>query len=139
MARMYDPDNLGNRRAETIERILPLIDGFFRRYHRATVRGLDRLPRGPALLVGNHSGASLSIDTFLFAAALIKERGVDALPFGLAHDFVLRLPVLNPLLSEIGAVRACEENAHRLFALGRQVMKKFRSLRAGVLSGSWRL
>ena len=38
-----------------------------RAYHRPEVRGLERLPDGPALLVGNHSGGTMIVDTFAFS------------------------------------------------------------------------
>src|SRR5205823_1474397 len=35
-------------------------------WHRAEVRGLDRIPEtGPVLLVGNHSGGNVPPDTFI--------------------------------------------------------------------------
>ncbi|MCB9534567.1 MAG: acyltransferase family protein, partial [Myxococcales bacterium] len=118
---MYDPDSLDNRSEKTLMRLVPVIDAFAR-YHRAEVRGVERIPDGPALFVGNHSGATLSIDTFILAGAIFRERGLDYLPFGLAHDFAMTVPGINELLSEVGAVRANEKNAAALFAAGRKVM-----------------
>ncbi|MCA9516192.1 MAG: hypothetical protein KC635_14715, partial [Myxococcales bacterium] len=33
-----------------------------RRWHRYEVRGLERVPEGPAILVGNHNGGVSAID-----------------------------------------------------------------------------
>jgi len=117
-----DPDILGQRDESFIRRLFPLVDGVMRRYHRADVRGIDRIPEGAALFVGNHSGALLSIDSFLFAAEVIRERGVDDLPWGLAHDMAVDLPGLRDILVPLGAVRATHENANALFEAGQKVL-----------------
>ncbi|MEO7328142.1 MAG: lysophospholipid acyltransferase family protein [Minicystis sp.] len=95
---------------------------WLRRWFRAEVRGLERIPEGAALLVGNHSGGFLTPDTFLFGTALYRARGVDALPYGLAHETPLKLPWIGDLISRLGAVRAGHEAAHRLFAAGHKVL-----------------
>lgn len=117
-----DPDSIGQRDEAFIRRLLPLVDGVMRRYHRAEVRGVDRIPEGAALFVGNHSGALLSIDSFLFAAEVIRQRGVDDLPWGLAHDMAMDIPGLREFLVPLGAVRATHENANALFEAGQKVL-----------------
>jgi 1-acyl-sn-glycerol-3-phosphate acyltransferase len=92
------------------------------RWFGASVRGLEQIPEGPALLVGNHSGGMSTPDTFLFCAALLRERGVDHVPFGLAHDRIFLVPGLNRFMRAIGGVPACHEEGARLFAQGRKVM-----------------
>ncbi len=84
--------------------------------------GLDRVPDGPALFVGNHNGATLSIDTFIFGARLIRERGIRHLPYGLAHDLAMTLPGISHLLDALGAVPANHANATALFNAGCKVM-----------------
>ena len=91
-------------------------------YHRAEVSGLDHIPAGPALFVGNHSGGVVAVDTVLFGAAVIRAHGIDGLPFGLAHEVPLRVPGLDRLMARIGAVRASDENAGRLFQAGKKVL-----------------
>lgn len=92
------------------------------RYFGADVRGVDRLPHGAALLVGNHSGGMSTPDTFLLGAAIVATRGLDDVPFGLAHDFAFELPAIGPLLRAIGGVPAGYENARELFERGRKAM-----------------
>lgn len=91
-------------------------------YHRAQVRGLERIPPGAALYVGNHNGGLYSADTWIFAAAVLRAHGMDAVPWGLAHDLVVDLPVLRDLLGRVGGVRAKHENALALFAAGQKVL-----------------
>src|SRR5207237_4270899 len=64
-------------------------------WHRAEVRGLDRVPEtGPVLLVGNHSGGNVAPDTLVFTLAFVSWFGVERPFFQLAHDLVLRMPQL---------------------------------------------
>lgn len=91
-------------------------------YHRALVRGLEGVPAGPVLYVGNHSGATYSGDTWIFAARLWRAHGLDALPYGLAHDLVPHLPVIGPALTRCGVVPARPEAAAELLAAGGSVM-----------------
>ncbi|TVR01881.1 MAG: glycerol acyltransferase [Deltaproteobacteria bacterium] len=93
-----------------------------RRYFGATVTGVEHIPHGPALLVGNHSGGMSTPDTFLLCGAIRDARGVRDVPFGLAHDTALGAPLIGPLLARIGGVRADHESAARLFRDGRKVL-----------------
>ncbi len=119
---MFDIDRLDNRNPERIARVIDFVDTVIRPYHRAEVLGVERVCDEPALYVGNHNGGAYTIDTFLFAAALYRAHGLAAVPFGLGHEVVLSLPVLNELLVPLGAVRASHENALRLFSAGHKVL-----------------
>ncbi len=96
--------------------------GPLRAWHRAEVRGLDAIPTGPVLYVGNHNGSTATPDTWLAIGALYAKRGLDGLPFGLAHGAVRGAPLLGRLLGRLGAVPASHEHALSLFAAGRQVL-----------------
>jgi 1-acyl-sn-glycerol-3-phosphate acyltransferase len=98
------------------------LEPLLRRWFRAEVRGVERVPDGAALLVGNHSGGFVTPDTWLFCSALYRARGAEALPYGLAHEVPLKVPFIGDLISRLGAVRASHEAAHRLFAAGRKVL-----------------
>lgn len=119
---MYDPDSLHNRNEDLIRRTFSVIERLVIPYHRATVTGLENVPQGPALYVGNHNGATLSIDTFILCAELYRRYGLSAFPHGLAHDLVVELPILNQLLCQWGAIRASPENARRAFEAGRKLI-----------------
>lgn len=119
---MYDIDDLDNRDPRQIARLAGWIDRLAAPYHRAEVRGTDRVPDGAALYVGNHNGGAYSIDTFLFGAAMYRARGMAAVPYGLGHEVAISLPGLNELLVPLGAVRASHENALRLFDGGHKVL-----------------
>ncbi len=118
----YDVDSLDNRDPWFIEQVVRVVDRLMRPYHRSEIAGLDNVPHGAALLVGNHNGGSMTIDSFLFGAALYRARGLDALPHILTHDFALRLPFLHQVFSKVGCVRASRDNARRIFDAGHKVL-----------------
>ena len=95
---------------------------WLRRYHPGEVRGLDNLPAGPALLVGNHNGGMLTPDSWLLGAALYQRFGIDGVPFALAHAFPLSWPAVGPLLRRLGAVPADHANAAAMFARDAKVL-----------------
>lgn len=59
----YDIDSIDNRNADTLRAFSRRIGPALERYFRPVVRGVERIPEGAALYVGNHNGATLSPDT----------------------------------------------------------------------------
>ncbi|MDY0004334.1 MAG: lysophospholipid acyltransferase family protein [Polyangia bacterium] len=122
MKLLYDIDSLGNMDHARIARLHRIFHGFIERYFRFEVRGLCRIPEGPGLYVGNHSGGLLTSDSFLFGSAVYRERGPEELPYGLGHEFAISLPVVHQVIVPLGAVRASHENARRIFAAGKKAL-----------------
>ena len=98
---------------EHIRRTLPLNRALARTYFRSEVTGMENIPDGPALLVGNHSGGTLIADTFAFAYAFYDHFGPLRRFHQLAHDLVFRLPGARASLSRYGTVPASPENMRR--------------------------
>ena len=118
----YDVNSLENRDPWFVEQVIRVTERVMFPYHRAEVRGLERIPRGAALYVGNHSGGSMTIDSFIFGSAVYRAHGMEAFPYGLVHDFALRLPGLHHVFALLGGVRASHENAQRVFDAGHKVL-----------------
>jgi 1-acyl-sn-glycerol-3-phosphate acyltransferase len=89
-------------------------------YHRARVRGLDRLPAGPALLVGNHNGGFYTGDSYVLGAAVHRAHGPAGVPWVLTHD--LGLALLGRWLRPLGAVPADPGIAAALLRRGDRVL-----------------
>jgi 1-acyl-sn-glycerol-3-phosphate acyltransferase len=106
-----DPDEWD---PEYIRRTLPLLDATFGNYFRGEVRGMGNIPRGPALLVGNHSGGVYIADTFIFAVCFYKHFGPYRRFHQLAHDMAVRGP-LGGLIRSYGTLAASHDNAARAF------------------------
>jgi 1-acyl-sn-glycerol-3-phosphate acyltransferase len=118
----YDIDSLDNRSEGAIEVFAEVIERTMKRYHRAEMRGAERIPAGAALYVGNHNSFAYAPEMYLSALAAYRAHGMDAVPYGLAHEVILELPFVNPLLSPLGAVRASPENGRKLLRAGKKVL-----------------
>lgn len=81
--------------------------------HPVRIEGLEHLPRGPALLVGNHG--LLGYETLLFFHAILERTG--RLPLGLADRWFFRVPGLRDILVRCGGMLGSMHNARG--ALGR--------------------
>ncbi len=110
-------DPFGLRDPEYIARTLPALRMMADVWFRADVRGLENIPpRGPVLLVGNHSGGTLIADTFILAQAFYDHFGPEREFFQLAHDLVFKLPGIRAMLAPYGTVPASPENMRRALA-----------------------
>jgi 1-acyl-sn-glycerol-3-phosphate acyltransferase len=91
-------------------------------YFRHEVRGWDRLPEPPCLLVGIHAGGILPIDAYAFGFAWFRRFGMDRIPRGTAHDFLTSSPVLGDFLTKIGTIPASHEGISTALAAGEDVI-----------------
>ena len=91
-------------------------------YFRGEVRGLGNVPEdGPVLLVGNHSGGNLTVDSGVFMVAFSAFFGVERALHTLAHNLVLSMPGLG-FLRRFGVVAASPGNAEKALRAGAAVM-----------------
>jgi 1-acyl-sn-glycerol-3-phosphate acyltransferase len=103
------------RFAETLE---PIFEFLYAVWWRVEASGTEHVPAsGPGLVVGNHSGV-LPYDGLMVQLAIRHEHPARRLCRMLALDMFALLPVLAPMLSKSGSVRANPENAERLLRQG---------------------
>jgi 1-acyl-sn-glycerol-3-phosphate acyltransferase len=105
-----DPDSWD---PDYIRATLPILRPALKTYFRGEVRGLERIPEGASLLVGNHSGGTMIVDTFLFAVEFYERFGPDRRFHQLAHDVAVRLPATG--IRKYGTLAANHDNARRAF------------------------
>ena len=105
-----------------ILRVLPVLEPFFERYHELEVTGLEHIPSGPALAVGNHNGGVMTPDMFGLMVAFWRARGVQEPAYGLMHDLVTKVPGVSEVMARFGAVAANHDNGLRLLARGAKVL-----------------
>lgn len=91
------------------------------RYHRLDVRGLDTMPEGPAVLVGNHNGGFNPVDG-LFLVHYYRQRGYDDPVYILAHDILFKHPRVAAVLRSVGIVPARRETAHQVLEAGHKLL-----------------
>jgi 1-acyl-sn-glycerol-3-phosphate acyltransferase len=106
------PDDVFEARdPDYIRRTLPAFRAASSAYFRAEVRGLENVPRGePVLLVGNHSGGFIIVDTFVFAQRFYDHFGAERRFHQLAHDAVFQVPGGRAIGRRWGMVPASRDN-----------------------------
>jgi len=118
--------DLDERDPDYIRDNLPFLWMLSSVYLRGQVRGLDNIPEeGPVLLVGNHSGGNMIVDTFVFTLAFTTRFGVERPFYQLAHNLVLVLGRLMPWIPDLrrfGTVAAGHESAERALRAGAAVL-----------------
>jgi len=90
-------------------------------YHRSEVRGLEHIPPGRALLVGNHSGGLTTPDFAIFAVDYYQRFGYDRPLYVLAHDSLFHGPAA-AILPHLGIILASPENAAAALAADTAVL-----------------
>lgn len=116
-----DPDTVDRDGTALIQALAPPVDALMRGYFRFEVEGLDRVPRGPALLVSNHEAGTSFVQVLGMGARFYLERGLEERIVGLMHDRLFQVPLLANLLGHLGAVRASHEAADAAFTRGWKV------------------
>jgi 1-acyl-sn-glycerol-3-phosphate acyltransferase len=91
------------------------------RYHRLDVRGLPRIPDGPAVLVANHNGGLNPVDG-LFLVNYYRQRGYDQPVYILAHDILFKHPKMAAVMRSVGIVPARRETAHAVLEAGHKLL-----------------
>ena len=117
------PDGLKGRDPEFIRAMLPRLWLAAQLYFRAEVSGFENVPDEPVLFVGNHSGGSNTPDTFVFTLAYHTFFTVEGRPLvALAHEIVVRMPVIGRMARKFGVVRAGQDAAGKLLTEGANVL-----------------
>ncbi len=92
-------------------------------YFRAEVRDLGNVPADrPVLLVGNHSGGNIIVDTFVFTLAFSTYFGVERPFHQLAHNLAIAWPFAGEMLRKGGTMSASHEHAEQALAAGAPVL-----------------
>ncbi|MHB8896483.1 MAG: 1-acyl-sn-glycerol-3-phosphate acyltransferase [Candidatus Geothermincolia bacterium] len=93
-----------------------------RLYFRAEVEGIERVPEGKAMIVGNHNAGITFLEPFMMGAEWYRHHGEDEPLYVLAHDAMVSIPLLRNVLLKFGCVRASMENSRKLFDEGRKLV-----------------
>jgi 1-acyl-sn-glycerol-3-phosphate acyltransferase len=106
---------------EFFQRTGRLLDALTRFYFRYRLRGLERIPPTPCLLVGNHSALG-TMELMCMLGAWWRHFGTRRRVTGLMHDFFLNSPGIGHYYRAIGAVPASRENAVVALKAGHDVL-----------------
>jgi 1-acyl-sn-glycerol-3-phosphate acyltransferase len=115
--------SLEDRDPDFIRENLPLLWLLATFYFRAQVRDLARVPADrPVLLVGNHSGGNVIVDTFVFSLAFSTHFGVERPFHQLAHNLAMGWPLAGGMLRRSGTLSASHDHAEKALAAGAPVL-----------------
>jgi 1-acyl-sn-glycerol-3-phosphate acyltransferase len=92
------------------------------RYFRMEIGGWERLPAVPSLLIGVHSGGSLTIDAWTLCAQWWRRFGEQRILHGTAHDGLLAAPGLGDYMRAAGTIPAKQEAIEAALAAGHDVV-----------------
>jgi 1-acyl-sn-glycerol-3-phosphate acyltransferase len=101
--------------------VVDLLRPIVKVYHRSEVRGLEHIPAGRCLLVGNHSGGLTTPDFAIFAVDYYQRFGYGKPLYVLAHDSLFHGPAAD-LLPHLGIIEASPENAAAALATDTAVL-----------------
>jgi 1-acyl-sn-glycerol-3-phosphate acyltransferase len=108
---------LDERDPAYIAKAIPFLKLAMKGYFRSEVRGIDRVPDGGALMVGNHSGGLMAMDVPIIAVAFADAFGADRPLYCLAHD-MLFTGVAGPFFRKFGFVPADRASAREVLTSG---------------------
>lgn len=115
------PEQVGQFDPALTRHVIDLLRPLVKVYHRSEVRGLERVPAGRCLLVGNHSGGLVTPDFAVFAVDFYRRFGYRRPLYVLAHDSFFRGPAAG-LLARLGVVAANPANAAAALEAGAAVL-----------------
>jgi 1-acyl-sn-glycerol-3-phosphate acyltransferase len=107
--RDFDPAHVAK-----IVRAMSLFFGSEHRWFRVEARGWENVPPAPALIVSNHSGGTLILDTWGFGYAWHTHFQMERPLHVLGHELLFSIPSLGRMFAKSGVLRARPVLAERV-------------------------
>ena len=106
----YDPFGF---HPDTARRAMLLTALLYRYWFRVETHGIERIPTGRALLIGNHAG-QIPIDAGMIACAAFLEGEPPRIVRGMAEYWLPTLPWLNEIMVRTGSIVGTRKNCVEL-------------------------
>jgi 1-acyl-sn-glycerol-3-phosphate acyltransferase len=100
----------------------PVWDALCKYYFRLETSGWDRLPDQTSLLIGNHSGGSLTMDAWTFVFEWWRRFGTERVLHPTAHDVLMAAPGLGDYFHQVGVIPASRPGVSAALSAGRDVI-----------------
>ena len=107
----YDPFGLDPRFGKQLATFMAILYDY---YFRVETHGIERVPTGRVLLIGNHAGNTIPFDGALLAAAMLIDGEPPRICRGMAEFYLPSIPWWNELIHRAGAVVGTPENCVQL-------------------------
>ena len=100
----------------------PVWDAICKYYFRLETSGWERLPEETSLLIGNHSGGSLTMDAWTFVADWWQRFETERLLHATAHDVLMAAPGLGDYFRQVGVIPASRQGVSAALSAGCDVI-----------------
>ena len=100
----------------------PVWDAICKYYFRLETSGWERLPAETSLLIGNHSGGSLTMDAWTFVADWWQRFGAERVLHATAHDVLMASPGLGDYFRQVGVIPASRPGVSAALSAGCDVI-----------------
>ncbi|MBW2316362.1 MAG: acyltransferase family protein [Deltaproteobacteria bacterium] len=117
----YGFDPFGYDPSYTTSLMLPILF-FYRQWFRVETNGLENVPKGRVLLIGNHAGNTFAWDGAMLAASLFLEGAPPRVVRGMAEYYLPQIPFFNVLMHRMGSVVGTPANCVELLEQDEAVM-----------------
>ncbi len=110
----YGVDPFGFDLDYTMAAMAPFL-WLYKYYFRVETRGIEKVPAGRVLLVGNHAG-QLPLDAAMIAVAMLIEANPPRAVRSMVERWVQTLPYVSTFMARVGQIVGTPENCRRLLA-----------------------
>ncbi len=115
----YDP--FGYDPAWSAPALVPMIF-FYRHWFRVDARGLENVPEGRVLLIGNHAGNTFAWDGAMLGASMLLDGEPPRIVRGMAEYFLPQIPFFSVFMHRVGSVVGTPANCVELLEHDEAVM-----------------
>lgn len=106
---------------KTLLEVAPVVYWFYKNYFRVETLGIENIPKGRALFIGNHGG-QLPLDAVMAGMALFLESQPPKFVRGMVERWVPTVPFVSGLFTRIGAMIGDPENCRDLLVHDQSVL-----------------
>ena len=106
---------------ETIRKFAPILYFLYKKYFRVEAAGLENIPNGKALFVGNHGG-QIPLDAAMAGLALFMEAEPPRIARAMVERWVPTVPFVSSLFTRIGAMVGDPMNCRELLMHDQSVL-----------------
>jgi 1-acyl-sn-glycerol-3-phosphate acyltransferase len=94
----------------------------YRYWFRVKTKGIEQVPEGRVLLIGNHAGNTFAFDGAMLAVAMLLEGNPPRAVRGMAEYYLPTIPFFNVFMHRLGSVVGTPENCIQLLEEGEAIM-----------------
>ena len=106
---------------ETIRKFAPIMYFLYKKYFRVEAAGLENIPQGKALFVGNHGG-QIPLDAAMAGLALFMEAEPPRIARAMVERWVPTVPFISTLFTRIGSMVGDPMNCRELLMHDQSVL-----------------